>query len=83
MSLSDAKLRSLKPKATPYKIADGEGLNVLVKPKGSRLWTMAYRYHGKQKTLAFGKYPIVSLLEARRARDGAKRLQRVCEKLPI
>lgn len=47
---------------------------MLVKPNGSRLWTLAYRFHGKQKTLALGKYPTVSLLVARHARDAAKRL---------
>jgi hypothetical protein len=74
MPLSDAKVRALKPKSSPYKVGDAEGLYVFVKPGGSRLWTLAYRFNGKQKTLALGKYPIVSLLDARHARDAAKRL---------
>jgi Arm DNA-binding domain/Phage integrase, N-terminal SAM-like domain len=74
MPLTDAKVRTLKGKGTPYKVSDGEGLFVLVTSAGSRLWNLAYRYNGKQKTLALGKYPNVSLLEARRARDAAKQL---------
>ena len=76
MPLTDAKLRALKSKAVPFKIADAEGLHVLVATGGSNLWRLAYRFNGKQKTLALGHYPEVSLLEARRARDAAKDLLR-------
>jgi integrase len=74
MPLTDAKLRALKPAKGAYKIADGEGLYIRVTSSGGRLWAIAYRYGGKQKSLSIGKYPIVSLLDARRARDEAKRL---------
>jgi integrase len=74
MPLTDAKVRVLKSKDVPYKLSDGEGLYVLVTAGGSRLWSLAYRFNGKQKTLALGKYPAVSLLDARRARDAAKHL---------
>ena len=74
MALTDAKVRSLKGKDAPYKVSDSEGLYVLVPVGGSKLWRLAYRYFGKQKTLVLGKYPIMSLLDARRARDEAKRL---------
>lgn len=74
MALTDAKLRALKGQERPVKIGDGEGLYVLIKPNGSKLWALAYRFLGKQKTLALGKYPTVSLLDARHARDNAKRL---------
>jgi hypothetical protein len=74
MALNDAKLRALKAGDRPYKHSDGEGLFVLVTTGGSKLWTLAYRFVGKQKTLALGKYPTVSLLDARRARDAAKLL---------
>ena len=74
MSLTDAKLRALKPKVTSYKVSDAEGLHVLVPVNGSKLWRWAYRFGGKQKVLALGHYPDVSLLDARRARDDAKRL---------
>lgn len=58
--LSDAKLRALKPCERPYKASGAEGLFVLVNPNGSRLWPCAYRFEGKQKLLALGKYPKVS-----------------------
>ena len=74
MPLTDVKLRALKAKPAPYKVSDSAGLHVLVRTNGSKLWRMAYRYNGKQKTFTLGKYPHVSLLDARRARDDAKRL---------
>jgi hypothetical protein len=60
MALTDAKVRALKAKAAPYKLSDGEGLHVLVTPGGSKLWNLAYRFNGKQKTLALGKYRLRS-----------------------
>ncbi|QDY99451.1 integrase arm-type DNA-binding domain-containing protein [Nitratireductor mangrovi] len=74
MALSDVQLRSLKPSSTTRKISDGGGLFVQVTPSGSKLWRLAYRYDGKQKLLAFGSYPAVSLADARTRRDNAKRL---------
>ena len=74
MALTDTKLRTLKSKDAPFRLADGKGLFLLVQPTGSKLWRLAYRHCGKQKTLALGQYPTVSLREARRARDDAKDL---------
>lgn len=74
MPLTDAKLRTLKPTDRPQKIADAGGLHILITPKGSRLWRFSYRYAGRQKLMALGSYPLVSLAEAREARDEAKRL---------
>jgi integrase len=74
MPLSDAQLRAIKPATTARKISDGGGLHVLVTPRGSKLWRLAYRYAGKQKLLALGAYPTISLADARTRRDEAKRL---------
>ena len=75
MPLTDAKVRALKAKKAPYKVSDGEGLyQILVPSSGAKLWRLAYRFQGKQRSLALGQYPDVSLLDARRARDDAKRL---------
>lgn len=74
MPLTDTLLRSLKPARTPTKHSDGGGLHVLVSAQGSKLWRLAYRCDGKQKTLALGAYPAVSLADARQKRDGAKKL---------
>ena len=74
MPLSDAQLRSLKPATRPSKLSDGGGLHVLVTPQGSKLWRIAYRFAGKQKLLALGAYPAVTLGDARMHREDAKRL---------
>ena len=76
-SLSDKAVRSAKPKVKPYKLADGRSLYLLVNPApagskvGSKLWRFSYRFEGKQKTLALGAYPDVSLALARERRDEA------------
>jgi len=70
--LTDLQIKRIKPIDRPVKISDGGGLHLLVQPTGSMLWRMAYRYHGRQKTLAFGRYPDVSLAIARIRRDEAK-----------
>ncbi len=63
--LSDLKCRKAAPKAKPYRIADRGGLALLVTPEGGKLWRWKYRFDGKQKQMAFGKYPDVSLVKAR------------------
>jgi hypothetical protein len=67
MPMTDAKIRALKAKNRPYKVSDGEGLHVLIQTNGSKLWRLSFRHLQKQRTLAIGKYPEVSLLDARRA----------------
>jgi integrase len=74
MPLTDATIRNLKPRDKPYKVSDFEGLFLLVKPTGSRLWHQKYRIDGKEKLLAIGSYPEVSLAQARLARDAARAL---------
>jgi integrase len=74
MPLRDVAVRNAKPAPGPRKLSDGGGLHVLIQPTGSKLWRLAYRFAGKQKTLAIGVYPTVSLEEARRHRDEAKKL---------
>jgi hypothetical protein len=76
MPLSDAQIRGLRPRPSPQKISDGGGLHILVSPQGSKLWRLSYRFGAKQKTIALGPYPVVSLAEARLKRDEAKRLLR-------
>ena len=74
MPLRDVAVRNAKPSAKPRKLSDGGGLHVLIQPTGGKLWRLAYRFAGKQKTLALGVYPAISLEEARRRRDEAKNL---------
>ncbi|QXV73607.1 integrase protein [Rhizobium phage RHph_X2_30] len=73
MSLSDTKVRNAKGRDKQYKLMDDLGLYVLVKPNGSRLWRFDYQLSGKRKTLAFGKYPAVSVVDARARRDEARK----------
>jgi len=65
MSLTDVKVRNAKPQAKPYKLADGDGLYLLVKPNAGKYWRLKYRFTGKEKVLALGVYPDVSLADAR------------------
>jgi integrase len=74
MPLKDVAVRNAKPSGKPRKLSDGGGLHVLIQPTGGKLWRLAYRFAGKQKTLALGVYPVVSLDEARKRRDEAKKL---------
>ncbi|WP_336778745.1 tyrosine-type recombinase/integrase [Pantoea sp. USHLN256] len=74
MSLNDAKIRSLKPSAKPFKVSDSHGLYLLVNPGGSRLWYLKYRINGKESRLGLGAYPDVSLAYARQQRDGIRKL---------
>ena len=74
MPLTDTAVRNFKPQANPYKISDGGGLYLLVQANGAKLWRLAYRYNGKQKTLALGAYPAVTLQKARKGRDDARKL---------
>jgi integrase len=74
MPLIDTMLRKAKPWPKARKLSDGGGLHLLVQPSGSKLWRLAYRFGGKQKTLALGVYPTVSLADARNRRDDAKKL---------
>lgn len=71
--LTDKAIRTAKPSSKPYKLSDGGGLYLLIKPDGARYWRMKYRYAGKEKLLAFGVYPIVSLADARERRESARK----------
>jgi integrase len=74
MALSDTAIRSIKPGSKPQKLSDGGGLHLFVPSTGSRLWRLQYRFDGKQKTLALGSYPEITLRVARERRDAAKSL---------
>ena len=69
--LTDTKVRTAKPRPKSYKLADSNRLYLLVTPSGGKLWRWNYSYDGKQKSMAFGAYPIVSLADARSKRDEA------------
>ena len=73
MKLNARQVDAAKPREKAYKLADGAGLYLEVVPSGSRYWRMKYRFNGKEKRIAFGVYPAVSLAQARALRDEAKK----------
>jgi integrase len=74
MKLSDLKCRKATAPDRLIKLADGQGLYLHVYPNGKKLWRLSYRYDGKQRDLAFGPYPHISLLDARKKREAARDL---------
>lgn len=72
--LSDKKLESLKPKAKPYQVADGDGLSIEVQPGGTKTWVYRYRLNGRQHPVRLGNYPAVSGKMARARRLEAAQL---------
>ncbi|MFU0724791.1 Arm DNA-binding domain-containing protein, partial [Klebsiella pneumoniae] len=73
MKLNARQVDTAKPKDKPYKLADGGGLYLLIKPNGGKYWRLKYRVAGKEKLLALGVYPEVTLADARAKREEAKR----------
>ncbi|MBP8672162.1 MAG: DUF4102 domain-containing protein, partial [Sphingobium sp.] len=63
--LTDVAIRKAKPAPKAYKLADAGGLYLYVSPSGGKLWRFDYRFDNRRKTLAVGKYPDLSLLDAR------------------
>ncbi len=74
MALTDVKARNAKPGEKQVKLFDGDGLFLLVTPAGGKRWRFKYRFGGKEKLLALGTYPEVSLADARQRRDDARKL---------
>lgn len=71
--LTDSAIKVAKPKDSPYKLTDGQGLYLEVTPNGSKLWRLKYRFDGKEKRLALGAYPAVPLQQARQRRTEARK----------
>lgn len=74
MALTELQIKNLKPKDKNYLVSDGGGLSLAISLSGSKLWRLRYYYQGKEQIMALGKYPIVTLAEARKKRDEAKQL---------
>ncbi|MDR3478576.1 MAG: integrase arm-type DNA-binding domain-containing protein [Gammaproteobacteria bacterium] len=74
MSLTDIKVRSLKGRDRQYKVADGRGLFLVITPTGSKYWRFRYRIADREKSLAIGIYPDISLADARDKAHEARKL---------
>lgn len=72
--LTDTQCRNAKAKEKPYKLTDGKGLYLEVRPNGSKLWRYRYRIAGKENLFAVGDYPAMGLTEARAEREAARKL---------
>ena len=73
MALTDTAIRKAKPRVKSYKMSDSLGLYLQVNPGGSKLWRYKYHIDGVERKLALGSYPMVTLAEARAARDSARK----------
>jgi integrase len=73
VALTDLAVKKAKAMDKPYKLADSQGLFVLVNPSGSKLWRWKYRVSGREKLMALGAYPEVSLEKAREQRNSARK----------
>jgi integrase len=74
MPLTDIGIKNAKPQKKLYKLADGKGMYLEVRPNGARYWRLKYRFAGKEKRISLGVYPDVSLKEARNKCDEARKL---------
>ena len=69
MALTQFAITKALPKDKPYKLSDGGGLHLLVRPNGSKLWQLRYRFNGHENTLAIGAFPTLTLASARTKRE--------------
>lgn len=74
MPLTDVAIKKAKPNTKPVRMFDGGGLYLEVSPAGGKLWRLKYRFDGKEKRLALGAYPEISLADARERREEARKL---------
>ena len=72
LMLTDAKVKTLKPKDKLYRILDTQRLYIEVRPTGTKIWRYKFVLNGKEGTVSFGEYPAVSLQDARKLRDEAQ-----------
>ena len=66
MALTDTELKALKPQDKTYTVADEKGLYMEILPTGGKAWRYRYWFNGTQEKVSFGKYPALTLKNARR-----------------
>lgn len=72
--LTATEIKNAKPKAKKYKLTDGRGLFMEIRPNGSKYWKLKYRYQGKDKEYSIGVYPSITLAGARAKREELKKI---------
>ncbi len=72
--LTATQIKQAKPKEKDYKLSDGGGLYLLVTKRNTKLWRLKYKFNGKEKLLALGAYPDITLIKARELREENKQL---------
>ena len=72
--LTDIAVKNAKPQEKLYRMFDGQGLYLEINQNGGKYWRIKYRFAGKEKRLALGVYPEISLSEVRERRDQARKL---------
>ena len=72
--LTEMTIKKAKPKEKQYKLSDGEGMYLRIYPNGSKYWQLKFRFEGKHKTLSFGVWPEVGIIEAREKRFEARKI---------
>jgi hypothetical protein len=73
LALTDTEIRRSKPAEKPFKLSDSGGLHLFVTPSGGKLWRWKYRFDGAEKLMALGRYPEITLADARERRDAARK----------
>ncbi len=74
MKLTNIQVKNAKPKEKMYKLSDGDNFYLEVHPNGGKYWRMGYSYNGKRRQVSCGKYPLVSIQEAREVKTNHKKL---------
>lgn len=74
MKLTNIAIKNAKPQDKPYHLIDGDNLSLLITPNGTKTWLLAYRHNNRRKQIALGKYPVLSLQEAREVKLEKQRL---------
>src|SRR5258705_13917489 len=74
MAITDTEIKRAKPEQKPYSMSDSGGLHLEITPAGGKLWRWKYRFEGKEKLMALGKYPQISLALARKRHGDGREL---------
>ncbi len=74
MKLTTIAIKNAKPQDKPYHLLDGDNLSLYITPQGGKIWRYGYRHNNKRKQIALGKYPVISLAEARELKLEKQRL---------